>query len=260
MEALISSMIASGPVAKRPPHIRLLICRSLFYQQAMSQLLTMFSRIPFMGRLALVAAIALGAVSLYVSFGANGNPEPGNLTAASGATATCKSQADATAALAKAATGELAAFQAFALPRPLPALSFLDQGGKPVTLASLQGKAVLLNLWATWCAPCRKEMPALDALQAEFGGKDFEVVAINIDTRNLDRPRTWLEDNKITRLAYYSDPEAKVFQELKRVGQAIGMPTTLLIDASGCQLGVLHGPAEWHSEDARRLVRVALGR
>ena len=103
-------------------------------------------------------------------------------------------------------------------------------------------------------------MPALDALQAEFGGPDFEVVAVNIDTRNLERPRQWLVENGITRLAYYADPEAKVFQELKRVGQAIGMPTTLLIDAKGCQLGVLHGPAEWHSDDARKLIRTALGR
>ncbi|MGL4441180.1 MAG: TlpA family protein disulfide reductase, partial [Bosea sp. (in: a-proteobacteria)] len=85
-------------------------------------------------------------------------------------------------------------------------------------------------------------------------------VAINIDTRNLDKPRAWLEDNGIRKLAYYSDPEAKVFQELKRAGQAVGMPTTLLIDAKGCQLGVLHGPAEWHSDDARRLIMAAMGR
>lgn len=127
-------------------------------------------------------------------------------------------------------------------------------------MRQFEGRAVLLNLWATWCAPCRKEMPALDRLQAEMGGKDFEVVAVNIDQRNLDRPKSWLAENGITRLAYYADPETRVFQDLKRVGQAIGMPTTLLIDARGCQLGVLHGPAEWASDDAKALVKAALRR
>jgi thiol-disulfide isomerase/thioredoxin len=129
-----------------------------------------------------------------------------------------------------------------------------------MTLADMRGRAVLLNLWATWCAPCRKEMPALDELQAAFGGPEFEVAAINIDTRNLEKPRAWLAEHNIAKLAYYADPEAKVFQDLKRVGQAVGMPTTLLIDAKGCQLGVLHGPAEWASPDAKKLIAAALGR
>ena len=81
---------------------------------------------------------------------------------------------------------------------------------------------MLLNLWATWCAPCRQEMPALDKLQAELGGPDFEVVAVNIDTRNLDKPRRWLEDAGVTRLAYYADPQAKVFQDLRAGRQGRG--------------------------------------
>jgi hypothetical protein len=103
-------------------------------------------------------------------------------------------------------------------------------------------------------------MPALDGLQAALGGPDFEVVAINIDTRNLDRPKAWLKETGIERLAYYADPEAKVFQDLKRVGKAVGMPTTLLADREGCELALINGPAEWASEDALRLVRTALGR
>jgi thiol-disulfide isomerase/thioredoxin len=142
----------------------------------------------------------------------------------------------------------------------MPALSFHGPDGKAQTLADFRGRTVLLNLWATWCAPCRKEMPGLDQLQAEMGGRDFEVVAINIDTRNLERPRAWLAEHNIGRLAYYADPEAKVFQDLKRAGQAVGMPTTILVDAHGCNLGVLHGAAEWASPDARRLISAALGR
>jgi hypothetical protein len=103
-------------------------------------------------------------------------------------------------------------------------------------------------------------MPALDTLQKTLGGADFEVVAINIDTRNLDKPRAWLVENGITTLAYFADPTAKVFQELKSAGKAFGMPTTLIIDPRGCELATLAGPAEWASEDALAMVRAALGR
>jgi thiol-disulfide isomerase/thioredoxin len=103
-------------------------------------------------------------------------------------------------------------------------------------------------------------MPALDALQAELGGPGFEVVAVNIDTRDADKPRTWLKEVGIGRLAYYADPTAKVFQDLKSIGRAFGMPTTLLIDPARCEIGVVAGPAEWASPDALKLVNAALGR
>jgi thiol-disulfide isomerase/thioredoxin len=119
---------------------------------------------------------------------------------------------------------------------------------------------VLVNLWATWCVPCRKEMPALDALEDKLGGPDFEVVAVNIDTRDPDKPRAWLRDIGIGHLAYYGDPNAKVFQDLKAVGKAIGMPTTLLVDPNGCEIASLAGPAEWASADGVKLVSAALGR
>ena len=119
---------------------------------------------------------------------------------------------------------------------------------------------MLLNLWATWCVPCRKEMPALDALQGKLGGDRFEVVAVNIDTRNLDKPKAWLQEVGVKRLGYYSDSSAKVFTDLKAIGKAFGMPTTLLIDAQGCERGALAGPAEWASEDAVKLVEAALPR
>jgi thiol-disulfide isomerase/thioredoxin len=145
-------------------------------------------------------------------------------------------------------------------PKPLPDLAFSAPDGPQKRLADYKGRTVLVNLWATWCVPCRQEMPALDKLQATLGGPDFEVVAINIDTRNLDRPKTWLKEAGVERLAYYADPEAKVFQDLKRVGKAVGMPTTLLVDPQGCELALLSGPAEWGSEDALTLVRAALAR
>lgn len=157
------------------------------------------------------------------------------------------------------ARGEVAAVQVAKEPRLLPDLAFLDHEGKPTSLAAFRGKTVLLNLWATWCVPCRKEMPALDALQRKEGGEAFEVVAVNIDTRNLDKPKAWLSENGIAGLAYRSDPAAKVFQELQKLGKAFGMPTTLIVDPRGCELATLAGPAEWSSEDALKLIRAAMG-
>jgi hypothetical protein len=103
-------------------------------------------------------------------------------------------------------------------------------------------------------------MPALDALQAKLGSGDFEVVAVNIDTRDLDKPKAFYKDENLSRLAFYSDGKAKVFQDLKSVGRALGMPTTVLVDGQGCEIASLAGPAEWASDDAVRLISAALGR
>ena len=114
-----------------------------------------------------------------------------------------------------------------------------------------------MNLWATWCVPCRKEMPALDGLQAKLGSDDFQVVAVNIDTRDPDKPKAFLNDAKLTRLAYFSDQKAKVFQDLKAIGRALGMPTSVLVDGNGCEIATIAGPAEWDSADAIKLIQAA---
>jgi thiol-disulfide isomerase/thioredoxin len=157
------------------------------------------------------------------------------------------------------AQGEVAAVGMADRPLRVPDLIFHDATGAERRLTDWQGRTVLFNLWATWCVPCRKEMPALDALQAKLGGPNFEVVAVNIDTRDPEKPRTWLKDAGITGLAYYSDPTAKVFQDLKLIGKAFGMPTTLIVDPAGCEIGTVAGPAEWASPDGINLVRAALG-
>ncbi len=174
--------------------------------------------------------------------------------------AACKDAVDVAQRLEPLARGEVAAVKPAEEGRKLPDLAFRDAAGQPKTLADWRGRTLLLNLWATWCVPCRKEMPALDALQDKLGGPDFEVVAVNIDTRNLDKPKNWLQETGIKHLAYYSDANAKVFQDLKAVGKAIGMPTTLLIDPKGCEIASIAGPAEWASEDGLKLVGAALGR
>jgi thiol-disulfide isomerase/thioredoxin len=170
----------------------------------------------------------------------------------------CTAAAETARRIAPFAKGEVAALTIPRSPRRLPELAFVDNAGQSKTLDDWHGRTVLFNLWATWCIPCRKEMPALDALQQKLGGPGFEVVAVNIDTRDPDKPKAWLKEVGAPRLAYYADPSAKVFQDLKSAGKALGMPTTLLIDGAGCELGTLSGPAEWASEDAINLLRAAL--
>jgi len=174
--------------------------------------------------------------------------------------AACPQTADILKRVAPFARGEVAAVAVADKPHEVPDLTFQDRDGNARKLSDWRGRTVLLNLWATWCVPCRKEMPALDALQAKLGGDAFQVVAVNIDTRNLDKPKAWLDEVGIKRLGYYADPSAKAFQDLKAIGKALGMPTTLLIDPNGCELGVLAGPAEWASEDAIKLIGAATGR
>jgi thiol-disulfide isomerase/thioredoxin len=156
--------------------------------------------------------------------------------------------------------GEVAALAPAQAPFRVPDLAFKDAKGRDLRLSDWRGRTVLLNLWATWCVPCRREMPALDALQALLGGADFEVVAVNIDTRDSQKPLAFLKDVHIAHLAYYSDPSARVFEELKTAGKAFGMPTTVIVDPSGCEIGTMAGPAEWASDDGVKFVSAALAR
>jgi thiol-disulfide isomerase/thioredoxin len=174
------------------------------------------------------------------------------------ADAACGSALAKARAIAPFAHGEVAAVQVASEPRAMPQLTFTDATGASKSLADWHGRTVLLNLWATWCVPCRREMPALQALEQKLGGQNFEVVAVNIDTRDPQKPKAWLHDVGVDHLAYYADPSAKVFQDLKLIGKAFGMPTTLLIDPNGCEIATLAGPAEWASDDALKLVEQAL--
>ena len=171
--------------------------------------------------------------------------------------AACPAAAAATARLDPLIHGEVAAFGLSKPARMAPDLAFTGPDGKALTLADLKGRTVLLNFWATWCVPCRKEMPALDQLQGMLGGADFEVVAVNVDTARLERPKAFLKEAGVGNLAFYADPSADVLQQLKADGQFIGLPTTLLVDKTGCELGRVLGPAEWASPDAQALITAA---
>lgn len=150
--------------------------------------------------------------------------------------------------------GKMAAFVHKKLPEPLPEITFNDAAGKTLTLADFKGKVVLLNLWATWCAPCREEMPALDRLQKALGGDNFEVVALSLDRKGAEASQKFLTETNAGNLKLYIDATAKQGTTLK----IVGMPTTILIDKEGREVGRLAGPAEWDSEEAKALITAAL--
>ena len=130
-------------------------------------------------------------------------------------------------------------------PREMLSPPFVDGKGRDLTLANFKGRVVLLNIWATWCGPCREEMPTLNDLQARLGSKDFEVVALSIDRAGPEPVRAFFAELNLSSLRLYID-ETGVSA---RAAGVIGLPTTLLIDRQGRELGRLVGPAEWNAPD-----------
>src|SRR5450756_1158314 len=158
---------------------------------------------------------AIGAVLIGAVIGFAGVYGIGRWNHAASGDPACRPAVDLAQKLAPLAHGEVAALTMATTPLRLPDLAVEDAEGKPRKLSDWRGRTVLVNLWATWCVPCRKEMPALEGLQTRLGGPDFEVVAVNIDTRDADKPKKFLKDANLTRLGYYNDEKAKVFQDLK---------------------------------------------
>jgi thiol-disulfide isomerase/thioredoxin len=139
-------------------------------------------------------------------------------------------------------------------PKPVPEISFQDGDGQPRTLADFAGKVVLLNIWATWCLPCRTEMPTLDRLQAELGGPDFEVVALSVDRKGPDAVRKFFDEIGVKHLALNIDTSSRAMFALG----AFGLPLTLLIDREGQEIGRLVGPAEWDSPEMVTFIRARI--
>lgn len=212
---------------------------------------------------AAVAGVIAGAVAVYVSTTLPGNktPQPSVIAdtkATSPDDKLCAAKAERAKVVGAAATGHVAAMMPADPPQSLKTLAFNDPEGKPMTIADHGGRTLLVNLWATWCAPCRAEMPALDALEREMGGEEFEVVAINVDTGDDTKPKKFLEETGVASLGHYRDNTLGVFNDLKKRGLALGLPVTLLIDGEGCLLANMNGPAEWAGADAKKLIEAAL--
>ncbi len=205
--------------------------------------------------LAALAGLIAGAALIYVKETGSGNGA-GAETAASD---TCPLAAGKVAAITPFLKGQVAAMSPVPEPHPVPGLTFKGADGKDLTLADFAGKTVLLNLWATWCVPCREEMPALNALQKSAGGDRFEVVAVNIDTGDDEKPKAFLDETGVDDLGFYRDASMGVFNTLKKEGLAFGLPVTLLMDDKGCLISSMNGPAAWDSEDAKALIKAATG-
>jgi len=136
-------------------------------------------------------------------------------------------------------------------PLPVPETPFFDASGKARTLAEFKGRVVLVNFWATWCAPCVHEMPSLDRLQADLGGKDFTVLAINEDRSGAKVATPFLEKHGWKNLTVNVDKQ----MALSRAFGVRGMPSTFLIDRDSRIVGAFVGPAEWDAAEAKALIR-----
>ena len=143
------------------------------------------------------------------------------------------------------------AVELHANPRRVVDLRFTDAKGQPTDMAAFRGRVVLLNIWATWCAPCREELPTLDALQAQLGGPGFEVVALSIDQQGLAVARPFLERLGATHLKAYAD----TFGEATARYSATGVPLVLVIDAQGREIGRRLGRAKWDNPATVALMR-----
>jgi thiol-disulfide isomerase/thioredoxin len=195
---------------------------------------------------AALAAVATFA-AVYVTMGGPDNQAPPANPAAS-------QPSEVKSGVNPLATGAMTTFVFKPQPEAVAEVRFLDGAGKETSLAAFKGKVVLLNVWATWCAPCREEMPDLDKLQATLGSDKFQVVALAVDKSGIDGAKKFLADIKTERLQPFADPTAKEGLKLK----VIGMPTTILIDAEGREVGRLIGPAKWDSPEARKLIEAQL--
>ncbi|HEY4199035.1 MAG TPA: TlpA disulfide reductase family protein [Devosiaceae bacterium] len=207
--------------------------------------LTAKKRLPRMVlSLGLVGAGLAIAVGVWVSNGGGA------------ATPECAPQLQAAAAIDSAAQGELAAVTGTGTGRGYSEVAFQDGDGQMKTIGDFKGKALLVNFWASWCIPCREEMPALNTVAGKYNDADFEVLPVNLDIGDggIDKARKFLADGNWPNLPLYADPTFKAFDKLKTEAVSIGLPTSLLLDGKGCEIAVLQGPAPWDTPDGDKVV------
>ncbi|NOZ32383.1 MAG: TlpA family protein disulfide reductase [Alphaproteobacteria bacterium] len=212
---------------------------------------------PLMGRR--LFGLGLGGAALGITAGLVAIN--GGFNAPGAAAGECVANAATSAAIDEAAKGQLAALIPANTARNYDHLDFNDPSGSQTSMSALRGDVLLVNFWASWCGPCRREMPALSALQARYGGRGFEIITINLDVGDdgLEKGRAFLRDDmKIDNLPLFADPTMESFNVLKTMGVALGLPATLLLDRNGCELAVLAGPAEWDTPDGHGVIEVAM--
>lgn len=190
-----------------------------------------------------VAVIALGCAAVaLVATVVIGNFMPAKASQ-------CAAQPLKAQVIDSAAVGNLAALNGTGTGRGYADLAFFDAAGKSKTIADFAGKKLLVNFWASWCLPCREEMPALQAISAKYASDKFELLTLNLDIgeSGIEKAKKFLADGNLT-LPLYPTP-FQAFQNLQQQAVTVGLPTTILLDEKGCELGVLQGPAAWDTPD-----------
>ncbi|MEH6476383.1 MAG: TlpA disulfide reductase family protein [Sneathiella sp.] len=142
------------------------------------------------------------------------------------------------------------------IPKPLADFSFKDAEGKTHQISDFKGKVVLVNFWATWCGPCREEMPSINRLQGEMASDNFTVLAISQDLQGIERVQKFLKSLDIENLAALNDKTVKS----GRAAGVFGLPATLLLNRNGLEIARLVGPAEWDTDEAKRLIQTVIDR
>lgn len=151
--------------------------------------------------------------------------------------------------------GALSRLQVHEAPLPAPELSFRNREGDTIALSDFRGRTVLLNIWATWCLPCREEMPALDRLQARLGGASFQVVALSIDRNGAEAVRRFYDEIGITRLEIFTGSAGRILHDLA----IVGLPVTLLVNAEGREIARAIGPVAWDEPEIVEFIEARLG-
>ncbi|WP_113913240.1 TlpA disulfide reductase family protein [Roseovarius dicentrarchi] len=187
----------------------------------------------------LYPALALGAIAVGLA-----------VTFSSGDGAHADTPARDYSALAAGLDGDMKKLSFHSAPKDASGESFTTEDGGTATLADYQGKYVLLNFWATWCAPCRKEMPMLSELQTEFGGDDFEVLTLATGRNAVPAIEGFFEEIGVTNLPAHRDPKQKIAREMG----VLGLPITVILDRDGREVARMQGDAHWSSDSAKALI------
>lgn len=160
--------------------------------------------------------------------------------------------------LDEAATGEVAGFIINKNPIQIPELNYQDRFGNNISSKTWAGKYIFLNIWASWCPPCRYEMPSIQHLHTQFGSDKFTVIPVSIDKGDITVPMEFYSEYKLNNLPLYHDSSGQVFNEFRRLGRAKGLPYTTIIDPNGFEIGHMNGPAAWHSQDAIKFIETVI--
>ncbi|MEM1364162.1 MAG: TlpA disulfide reductase family protein [Pseudomonadota bacterium] len=169
----------------------------------------------------------------------------------------CDAAPDLGAQLASLAVGTVSEFQASTLPQDFSSIGFKDGSGADRTIGDFAGKTLFVNLWATWCGPCRAEMPSINAMSEELEGEGFEVIALSLDQGEASVPQAFLDEIGTDALELYQDNTNAVFLDLRERNLLTGLPASYVIGPDGCLLGSVLGPAEWDEDAAIDLLKGA---